>query len=166
MCDNGEFQRLWEARGEIQGGENDVYFDEATQRWTKRNNLSHHGSWLEFFQRVQLHSYLFAEAPLTLEGFVEHEEELLPIVSQPDVPSVRGATEGEVELYMREFGFRKVGDPTRRYDYINEERGIRADDLHDENVLIIPDGSIVVIDPSPSMAWESKMERLRAEFLT
>jgi hypothetical protein len=85
MLDNAEFQGQWMEGGHREGTEHQVYFDPSTQRWFKRNNLCNHGHWLEYFQRLQLHNVLFPEAPVQLEGFVIHEGEFQPVVSQPDV---------------------------------------------------------------------------------
>jgi hypothetical protein len=142
ILDSESFQRRWREQGCAGETEHEIYFDEASGRWFKRNNLSYHLSWADYFDRVALHGYLFPEAAIKLEGFVETEEGLKPVVSQPDIPANRGATRREVESEMRKLGFRRVrGDDYQRSD------GIVVEDLHDENVLLDENGRLAFIDP-------------------
>ncbi|PWU08967.1 MAG: hypothetical protein C5B50_28635 [Verrucomicrobia bacterium] len=136
------FGRHWEAQGRSGETEHDIYYDPSSGRWFKRNNLSYHLEWTEYFDRVVLHNYLFAEAALRFEGFVETTEGLKPIVSQPDIPAQRGANRKEVEAEMEKLGFRRIrGDDYERGD------GIVVEDLHDENVLLDDTGHFAFIDP-------------------
>ena len=108
----------------------------------KRNNLSFHLSYADFFDRLALHNLLFPGAPLRFEGFVAHQDGLWPVMSQPAVRAQRGANRAEVEAFMQRSGFER----TRHDDYRHPE-GILVEDLHAENVFIDADGEIVVIDP-------------------
>ena len=65
----GEFDQQWEAQGKQGGGENDVYFSPDGKFAIKRNNLAFHSSYLEFFERLALHNWLFPEAKMHLIGF-------------------------------------------------------------------------------------------------
>lgn len=135
-----EFDRKWERNGAVAGGEHRVvrYGD----RLTKANNLSYHQGWADYFDRLELHNHLFPDTALTLEGFIETPEGLQPLVSQRLEPSIRGATADEVAAFMAQRGFTHT---RRGVDFENAQ--VLIEDLHDENVLIRPDGSLAVIDP-------------------
>lgn len=119
---------------------------------------------MAYFQAIQLHNWLFPAAPLTFEGFVNEGTCLRPLVSQPHIPAVRGATQPEVDAIMLRLGFEPIRtrDPARQYDYLNIPAAIEVNDLHDENALVTEAGEVVVIDPVPMMEEASKVGRLRA----
>ena len=162
LCDGGQFERQWQKGGRQQGAEHDVFFDSTTQRWFKRNHLTYHGNWLEYFQRLQLHNWLFPATAMKLEGFVEHERILLPIVSQAHVRAVRGAERAEVRRLMGLGGFTPLGIASRLDDYQHPALGIEVNDLHDENSVIGGSGKVVIFDPVPMLLWEAKRARLVA----
>ena len=140
MLDAASFERQWRRQGRIGGQENDVYL--TANRVFKRNNLSFHLSYADFFDRLALHNQLFPGAPLRFEGFVGDCKELWPVMSQPAVRARRGATRVEVEAFMRRLGFKRV-----RHDDYRHPESILVEDLHDENVFIDEDGEMAVIDP-------------------
>lgn len=156
------FKRRWEEQGRKGETEHAIYFDAASSRWFKLNNLSNHGNWLEFLHRLALHNWLFPEAPLWFEGLMEFDGELLPLTSQPHILGVRGGSKLEIDDLMQGLGFEPIRqtDPSRQYDYINRTIGVEVNDLHEENAIITPDGELVVIDPVPMMEQESKIRRL------
>src|SRR5665213_946388 len=162
MLDGRDFTCRWNEQGRKGETEHAIYFDQTTGRWFKLNNLSNHGNWLEYFHRLALHNWLFPEASLRFEGLTVFDGELLPLVSQPHVIGVRGASQSETDYLMRRLGFWPIRqtDPTRQYDYINRSIGVEVNDLHDENVLVTEGGAAVVIDPVPMMEQESKIRRL------
>jgi hypothetical protein len=164
LLDAAEFTRTWKLHGCRGESEHEIYFDPSQQRWFKRNNFSNHGNWLEYFHRLALHNWLFPEAPLTLEGFMDTGGLLLPVVSQRHVVSKRGASEQEIDALMHSLGFEplRLINPARKFDYLNKSIGVEANDLHDENVIIGVGGETVVIDPVPMMEQESKIRRLSA----
>lgn len=135
-----DFERSWRSQGCIGGQENDEFLRD--NRVWKRNNLSFHLCFADFFDRLALHNSLFPGAPLRFEGVTEHEGELRPVMSQPAVRARRGATRAEVEALMRGLGFTRVQND----DYRHPE-GILVEDLHDENVFLDEGGEVVVIDP-------------------
>lgn len=140
LLNGPEFVRKWTAQGRVGGQENDVFL-EANRVW-KRNNLSFHLSYCDFFDRLALHHLLFPGAPLRLEGFIADSEALWPVMSQPAIRARRGATRSEVEKIMGRLDFER----TRNDDYEHPE-GLLVEDLHDENVFLDLEGNIVVIDP-------------------
>lgn len=158
MMDNSEFDRRWLHQGKKGEAENNVYFDEDSQRWFKRNNLSYHTTFLEFFYRIALHNAAFPEAPYALEGFVINDGELQPIISQPHVRASKGASPVDVEKMMLKMGYQKI--PGTEHDYINKEKGIRVEDMHDENVLMDDEGNLFVVDPVIYLDDDGKKHRI------
>ena len=71
------------------------------------------------------------------------DDGLQPVVTQKAFLAVRGAERNEVEAEMSKRGF------YRRYadNYYNPDLGVLVEDLHDENVLISPKGSLLIFDP-------------------
>jgi hypothetical protein len=144
--DAAEFTRLWFESGCIEGGENQVF--SASGVAYKRNNLAFHTSYLEYFERLILHNWLFPDTYYTFLGFMwvtENEEprQWRPVVSQKAFRAVRGATRQETEVEMNRLGF------TRRYEdnYVNTDLNLFVDDLHDQNVLIDATGELLIFDP-------------------
>lgn len=140
ILDAAAFEQKWRKQGCIGGQENDVYLSD--NRVFKRNNLSFHLSYADFFDRLALHNLIFPGAPLSFEGFVERQNGLWPVMSQPAVRARRGAPRAEVEVFMQRLGFKRI-----RHDDYRHPEGILVEDLHDENVFIDEDGEVVVIDP-------------------
>lgn len=157
MLNNNEFTKKWIEQGRMGETENENYFDEASQRWFKRNNLIYHSNYLEFFYRMALHNQLFPEAPLTLEGFVETEDGLSPVISQPNVAAKKGASRDVVMNHMKRLGYDNIPNTD---DYINRQNNIKIEDLHDENVLVGDDGLLYVIDPVIFLDEDGKMQRI------
>ena len=142
LHDGEHFERQWRDQGEMGGAENDIIYDELTGLVWKRNRIDvMHLSWRQFFERMLAHNYYFPEAPLRLEGFVESDDGLCPLFTQPDVRAERGAQRSEVEAMMQRRGYcRRAAD-----DYISEM--LFVEDLHQGNVLLDEDGALYVIDP-------------------
>ena len=57
--DEAEFTGKWEDQGRKGESEHELYLDEPTQRWFKRNNFCYHGNWLEYVHRIALQNWLF-----------------------------------------------------------------------------------------------------------
>lgn len=159
ILDNKEFDRKWKASDRMGGAEHAGYFDEEAQRWFKRNNLNYHSTYLEYFHRLALHNKLFPEAPLVLKGFVWHDNQLLPVITQLHVRANRGATEQEVDALMKTLGYVKT--PNTDNDYYNPNSGILVQDLHDENVLVDSEGHLHVVDPVIYLDKHGKRNRLQ-----
>ena len=122
----------------------------------KRTDAFLHGNWLEYIYRIALHNALFPETRLEFRGLMDVPQDqglggsggLYSVVSQTAIRAVRGATRAEVEAEMEKRGFSRYASE----DYYNPDTGIVVQDLHDENVVISPRGSVVVFDPIPVMA--------------
>lgn len=167
MMDNDLFEKTWREQGEMGGAESNVYFDEESQRWFKRNNVSYHSSYLEFFYRLALHNEMFPEKPVALEGFVINDGNLEVVLSQPHARAERGASDEEIEEFMANLGYYKIPYDdkvnTQRGDYYNKEKGIRIEDMHDENVLVDGEGNFFVIDPVIYLDDDGKRGRISSE---
>ncbi len=163
FLDSEAFDRRWTEQGQRGEAEHRLYFDQRRQLWFKCNNLSNYGNWMAYFQAIQLHNWLFPAAPLKLEGFVNEGAHLRPVISQPHIPAVRGATQLEVDEVMLHLGFQgiRMHDPARQFDYLNRSLGVEVNDLHEENVLLTNALEVVIIDPVPIMEEASKLTRIR-----
>lgn len=147
LWDANEFTRRWYDTGCVEGGENQViHADDVVY---KRNNLAFHTSYLEYFERLVMHNYLFPDTLYVFEGLMLVQEpddeypQLRPVVSQKALWAVRGATRDEVETLMNQLGF------VRRYEdnYVNADQTLFIEDLHDQNVLVDATGDLLVFDP-------------------
>ncbi len=145
LRDGNEFHQNWVGQGKISGQEQMVYIENDLVH--KANECVFHGTWSEYFERLALHNWLFPEVSYEFQGFVLLGDRLYGLVNQPKVRSIRGATREEVT--------RDLGGPDgvfrwlRGDDYFNDEYGIVVQDLHDENAVVLEDGSIVIFDPVP-----------------
>lgn len=139
LSDDRAFTEQWKAQGRISGQENDVLLDGGLVR--KRNNLTFHLTYVDFFDRLALHNLLFPGAPVKFEGFTTAPD-FPPIFSQPFVLASRGARRDEVKRFMARAGYARI----RGDDYRNRE-GILVEDVHDENAFIDEFGNLIVVDP-------------------
>jgi hypothetical protein len=160
----GFFQR-WQSQGKRGGAEHQVYHDEECGRWFKRLYHGVNQSTLgDYLVRMRLHAVLFPETAYRLEGFTINpkSKDLAPVVSQPHVQvdtSRPPASKLETDELMACIGFAPVellhdGIPDIGYcAYLDPVTGILAHDLHDENVVRLPDDlGLAVIDPYISLA--------------
>ncbi len=159
------FRGNWIAQGELGGAEHQVYYDPETGRWFKRLYYGVNSSILgEYLVRMRLHAALFPETAYRLEGFTINpkNKELAPVVSQPhvEVDTTRPlVTTSETDDLMATMGFAPVQlihDGVRDdgyFAYLHPVTGVLAHDLHDENVVRIPEtDALAVIDPYISLA--------------
>jgi len=165
VFDEALFFARWNEQGKRGGAEHQVYFDEESCRWFKR--LYHgvnQGTLGDYLVRMRLHAALFPETAYRLEGFTIHpkSKELAPVVSQPhvEVDTARPlVTRPETDDLMATIGFAPVqlihngALDDGYYAYLHPVTGVLAHDLHDENVVHLPESdALVVIDPYISLA--------------
>jgi hypothetical protein len=159
------FAQLWIAQGKRGGAEHQVYHDQESGRWIKRLyhcvNFSTLGDYLA---RMRLHAVLFPETAYRLEGFTINpkSKELAPVVSQPhvEVDTTRPlVSKPETDDLMAAMGFAPVRLihngllDDGYFAYLHPITGILAHDLHDENVVRLPESDeLAVIDPYISLA--------------
>lgn len=134
----------------MDGMEHSVYPD--GRFWHKANPAEMQRTWLRYFHRLALHQVLFPETGLEFLGFIRSATgKLYAVTRQPHVHAERGATQKEVEAEMKRLGYQRISDMPDHSDYYNPTTGIVIDDLHDQNVVILETGELVVIDPIPSL---------------
>ena len=93
--------------------------------------------------RITLHNTLFPAAPLKVIGFGRNEQgEFQFVVDQPFIEGI-APTLMEIQDFMEKAGFKK-NDKDRGNTYTTEL--VYASDLHNENVIKAPDGTLIVID--------------------
>lgn len=141
LLNESSFTKKWIEFGLIEGGEHQLYQEDGC--FFKRNNLYYHSTWLEYFHRLVLHNWLFPETAVRFEGLMMVDEDLQPVISQQAFLAIRGAKREEVEAEMKKRDFQR----SHADNYYSPTLGIRVDDLHDENVLVSPAGSLLIFDP-------------------
>jgi hypothetical protein len=168
LFDAEAFDAAWEVDGRKHGAEQQVYFDCAAQRYIKRNTVSYHDSYLEFFQRTAVHNAFFPEAAYRLEGFSLVRGRLTVLLSQPVIRDIRGASRPEIDNLTDEIGLTRrknkkaMGIDRPEFDeFVYGDTGIVMTDLHGANVLVHPTGLPIVIDPLIQLDPETKLQRLR-----
>ena len=170
------FNRHWVEQGYIKGAEHHVYFDELRNRVIKRNHLTYQNTWLQYFQRMAAHNFLFPGAPYTFEGLMEVQDNhqktwLFSVVFQSVIIAERGLTIAETGAFMESLGyvvraneqFHRAGVTGPKWDdYVDTATGLMVNDLHFQNILRDSEGGIHVIDPwielSPPMKTEKPQE--------
>jgi len=87
--------------------------------------------WIDYFHSLLLHNNYFPETNYTLVGFYKENGILHACVKQPFVKTNEITNIELVKSFMYNNGFSN----SRFNDYVNENKGIIIEDLHDENVL-------------------------------
>ena len=159
---SSDFDRSWEAGGKIEGGENQVFIRGDGRTVSKRNNLSYHSSYQQFFERLLLHNWIFPWAMLSFDGFSDTFEGLHALLSQPVIVSIRPAFRQQVEPYMKARGF--VATDEKGWNYFSPKTGLVVEDLHEYNAVIDSRGRVVIFDPviyanPPKSQWP-KLHRI------
>ena len=165
VFDESTFLAAWEAQGHRGGAEHHVYHDQEMGRWFKRLYFGvNHSTLGDYFDRMRLHAALFPETAYRLEGFTinPRSKALAPVVSQPHVEvdvTRPPASKTETNELMAAMGFAQVqlyhnGVLDDGYfAYLHPDTGVLAHDMHDENVVRMPDtDAIAIIDPFISLA--------------
>lgn len=163
--DEADFLNRWETQGRPGGAEHQVYHDKDSNRWFKRLYRCVNSSTLgDYLARMRLHAVLFPESAYHLEGFTIHpkSKEVAPVVSQPhiEVDMTRPpVSKQETDDLMASMGFapvRLIHDGVLDdgyFAYLHPVTGVLAYDLHDENVVRLPEtGELAVIDPYISLS--------------
>ena len=165
VFDEDRFFQPWTIQGKRGGAEHQVHHDQQAGRWIKRLYHGVNSSTLgDYLARMRLHAVLFPETAYRLEGFTINpkNKELAPVVSQPHVevdtthPLV---TKSETDDLMAAMGFAPVQLihdgmlDDAYYAYLHPITGLLVHDLHDENVVRLPESDdLAVIDPYISLA--------------
>lgn len=105
---------------------------------------------LEYFDRIRLHNFLFPDTGIRLEGVMQDGDEVKPIISQRFI-AWNGVLPAEADLeaylqplvaYMKAKGFERVGE-----SFSFTDGRVEVHDLHPQNWWLRPDGSVAVVDP-------------------
>lgn len=141
------FEKEWKAQGAKAGSENQVVIKNG--RAYKRNYSSMlgqatpmHGSIEKFREHIALRQQIFPESDVKIEGMSETSDGPAPVTSEKEV---KGSAPTVPEL--RDFMAKKGFVPAGGNNFINEETGVRVNDLKASNVVKTADGQIYVTDP-------------------
>lgn len=124
-----------------EGVEQKVYLSEDGKHVIKFNNGVYYQTWADYLQALTLHNSLFNATPYELIGFRKDGEQIQLVVKQPYVVSAEQYDFEVIKKFLEYNGFVHK----RNKDFINIEKGIILEDLHDENVLF-NGGIFFVID--------------------
>ena len=123
-----------------EGGEAIVYDHGATL--IKSIGLDYFVEPILALDRISLHNAYFPETRLTVLGFGRNtDNEFKIVVEQPFIKGER-ISEESINDFMRNMGFQLYN--ARNWTYATPE--IYLSDMHDENVICSPSGTIFVID--------------------
>lgn len=125
------FNQIDESRFIARGAEQRVYLDEDTRYVIKLNDSIFYEHWLNYFQSLLIHNFLFPQTAYKLIGFYIDKTVLHAVVKQPFIE----ITEPTNPLSVQEFLFANGFQLKKNNDYYHTEAGIVLEDLHDENVL-------------------------------
>lgn len=138
-----EFLLQYEERYIGAGAEQKVYLKEDGLAVVKVNKGRFHGNWLEYFNRLLFHAFLFPATKYTTVGFTVDEGSFAVITEQPFAILGQGAPREIVETYLNSNGFVRM----KNDDYYSKSIGVKLEDLHDENVFLDEEENILFIDP-------------------
>ena len=124
-------------------GEAVVYLSSDGKTVIKEIGLNYYIEPQLLLDRVVLHNALFPETTLTLSRFGRNSNgEFVIVATQPFVEG-DPVTQEEIVEFMDKLGFKPYNG--RNTEFINKEKGLLINDLHDENVIRKGD-TLLVID--------------------
>lgn len=126
-----------------QGLEHRVYLDSDKKTVTKINNGYFYSYWKNYFNSLLLNNYFFPDTAYNLIGFTEENGRIFPVVKQPYIEATEKTDLDQVRKFASHNGFKSTED--HAFNYVNEELGIKLEDLHSQNV-IINNGYLYFID--------------------
>lgn len=125
------------------GAEQKVYLDPDGATVLKVNKGRFHTTWLDYFNRLLIHAFLFPATNYVTAGFTTDEGEFAVITRQPYATLETGTTRESVASYLEQQKYCRL----RNDDYCNQSIGVRLEDLHDENVFQDREENLLSIDP-------------------
>jgi len=114
------------------GGEARVYLHADGRHVIKLNDGVYYATWLEFFNSILLHNYIFQNTAYTLEGMTRQDNALFAVLKQPFITTDTQVELEDIKKFLEFNGFAN----NKRHDYIHIELGLILEDMHDENVLV------------------------------
>jgi len=140
------------------GAEHETFFDAAGPHAVK---LTHDGRFghclreegslsapLDYFRRLAWHNTLFGD-DILLHGLLLDTAGLRLVTSQPWIaghPEKLSPTQPEIDVFLKEFGFRRSLAYPDGYIYYNAEADLVVGDAQPANLLLDADGIIHPID--------------------
>lgn len=163
MLDRAAFDTEWEKQGKPGRAEHDVYFTADKQHVIKRNRLTFHDTYLDYFHRLAAHNTEFSNVPYGLIGFMDVDGQLWPVVQQPAVAG-SPATWAEAHAAMLKLGYEPIGASKTPTSYRIPGTGMIVRDVSGDNSRIsVYDGTLIVIDPVIEHDLDSRDQRLMEE---
>lgn len=120
-----------------------MYLSADAKSVFKVNQGAFHGTWLDYFNRLVFHNFLFPATKYITTGFTSDNGSFAVITQQAFFVLDKGASRNSVKNYLLKHGFSNI----RNDDYYNHEAGIILEDLHDENVFLDENNNLLFIDP-------------------
>lgn len=124
-----------------EGAEQKIFFPASKKYVIKLADGVFYTSWLDYFISLLLHNSFFPSTSYSLIGFLQKENKLYVVLSQPFVLSTEITNLDNVRSFMLANGFLHK----KNNDYYHPYLGIILEDLHDENVLT-NDGVLFFVD--------------------
>lgn len=154
-----DFLTIYRDRKIGAGAEQKVYLNKDGSTVLKVNKGRFHTNWLDYFNRLLFHSFLFPATRYITVGFTEDEGSFAVISEQPFAILDQGASREVVERFLNSHGFERL----KNDDYYSKLLGVKLEDLHDENVFLNDKQNILFIDPV--IYFETADLRLGGEFV-
>jgi hypothetical protein len=154
-----DFLKKYKNRFIGEGAEQKVYLTETGYEVLKVNKGRFHGTWLEYFNRLLFHAFIFPATKYTTIGFTQ-DDGIFSVVTQQQFALLNnGATRDKVENYLKIHGFERF----KNDDYYNRNISVKLEDLHDENVFVNENNYLLFVDPV--IYFETSDLKLKGEFI-
>lgn len=114
-----------------EGAEQRVYFPVNADYVVKVADAIFYATWIDYFNNLLIHNFLFPDTAYTLIGFYLNDEKFYAVLKQLFIKSTQPTDLSAVREFMLSNGFLHK----RNNDYFHPFLGIIIEDLHDENVL-------------------------------
>ncbi|HRO42709.1 MAG TPA: hypothetical protein PL009_07725 [Flavipsychrobacter sp.] len=137
------FVDKYQSRKIGEGAEQKVFLAEDGVTVLKLNAAIYHYTWLDYFNRLLMHSFLFPATRYDLVGFTLDNGMLAAITRQQFAILDKGASREIIEHHLQTHGFVRI----KNDDYYSAKLGVLLEDLHDENIFLYEEQNILFIDP-------------------
>ena len=97
----------------------------------KLNDTIFYEFWIDYFNSLLIHNYLFSSTHYELLGFKIIDNKLFSVVKQKFIESTEPVNLDLIKEFLFYNNFKNI----RNNDYINENLGLIFEDLHDENII-------------------------------
>lgn len=184
--DSTAFYSQWEKQGKLGGSEHLVILSPGGKTVRKVATARMNSTLHEYLTRLAIHNFYFPEASYRFIGMSENQEgNPIIMVEQTSIDmsdgslikpnfEVEGQTPGQLRAKaheeMKKLGFEekifsdyqnRIEGGALTFHYFVNEEGVVIYDLHHENVIHRPDGTIDFIDPVIILDPSTQLERLQ-----